>query len=97
MASRSAIETSAGAAVRWNGILAGAAVVGIAAMRLMNWHVGERLRLANAAVGGWLIMTPLIHGYALWVGSRLAWSDLITGIAITALALASFAVDADDG
>ena len=95
-ASRAAIETSAGTAVVWNGIAAGIAIAVVSAIRLANWHVHPRLSLANVALGGWLIMSPPLYGYALWVGSHLAWNDLLTGIMITACALASFAVDADD-
>jgi hypothetical protein len=94
--SRSAIGASADATVRWNGIIAGAVVAVMATMRLANRRVGSTLGIANIAVGGWLIMSPMTYDYALWVGSRLAWSDLVTGIMITAFALASSAV-VDDG
>lgn len=40
VASRWAIETSAGAAVRRNGIVAGAAVAVVASVGLVNWRVG---------------------------------------------------------
>jgi hypothetical protein len=91
-----AIEPVAGAAVRWNGIVAGAVVVVMATIRLATGRLAAGMGMANIAAGGWLIMSPLTFGYPLWVGSRLAWSDLATGIMITAVGLASVATGADD-
>jgi hypothetical protein len=97
VASPSAIEPSVGAAAVWNGVAAGAAVAVAATIRLTGRWTGAALSLATVAIGAWLIMSPLVYGYALWVGSRLAWSDLAIGIIISSVGLASFALGVDDG
>ena len=91
LTSQATVETSAADGIWWNGIFVGVAVGALATVRLSSTRVSPALSLVNVAIGAWLIMSPLIYGYALWAGSRLAWSDLIAGIFIAAFALASFA------
>lgn len=68
----------------WNHVIAGVAVVAMAAIRAFSPERLEGMSYANAAVGAWMIASPFILAYS---DTTVAMNNsIVTGVIILALA-----------
>jgi hypothetical protein len=75
-----------------NGIVIGAAIVLIALVRLVTPASSPWLTAVSLVLGAWMIASPWVFGYAHFgTGSRLVWSDIITGAIVVLASLFSWA------
>jgi hypothetical protein len=78
------------AAVLWNNLIVGIALIAVAGMR---YAVRDRVAVpgwVNVVLGGWLIIAPFIFSYTL-VGAT--WNSIIVGALAVILAFASGSVN----
>jgi hypothetical protein len=74
-----------------NGVVIGAAIALIATVRMATSTSSPMLSAATMVLGGWMIASPWVYGYAHWgAGSRPVWSDVVTGAVIALVSLASW-------
>jgi cyanate permease len=69
----------------WNSVIVGAVVVLFAALRSSKPARRPGLSGMNLVLGGWIAISPWVHGYA--TDETRLWNSLVVGVAIAVLAL----------
>ncbi|MCR6490646.1 SPW repeat protein [Amycolatopsis sp. OK19-0408] len=70
----------------WNDVLAGAALVVLGALSLIDVSVGRAGNVARLLIGAWLVMAPFALGYNVGTPApETTVSDLVTGLVMLAL------------
>lgn len=72
----------------WSDVIAGLSLVALGYVRAVHPAGTARISLATAVVGAWVMLSPLVRGYAGSTGAT--WNDLVTGAVVIALSAAGW-------